>query len=118
LKHDRLTKFYLFTTPTYLVSGQQNIQTTFAGSHRIGNENLFTDNAFPKLYRMSKEESHRFVEDKPGRSHVPAPGTEHIPAEHRYWLGYHHVHSEYLGIQHLRPMAEYFRKRMMLKLAA
>lgn len=113
LRNARLAKFYLFTTPVYLVSGQQNIQTIFSGSHRVGNENLFTDNAFPKLYLMSKEECQRFIDDKSGRGKVPAPGTEHIPAEHRYWVGYDHVHAEYLGrIQHLRPMAEYFRKRM------
>jgi hypothetical protein len=77
----------------YLVSGQKNIQMIFAGSHRIGNETLFTDNAFPKLYRMSKEDVKCFVEDKSGRGQVAAPGTEHIPAEHRYWLGYDHVRS-------------------------
>jgi hypothetical protein len=97
----------------YLVSGRQNIQTIFGGSHRVGNENLFTDNAFPKLYCMSKEECQRFVDDTSGRGHVPAPGSEHIPDEHRYWHGYDYIHSEYLGrVQHLRPMAEYFRKRM------
>ena len=113
MRNARLVRFYLFSTPVFLVSGQQNIQTIFARSHKVGNEALFVRNVFPNLYDMPKEDVRRFAEDKSGRGRLPAPGTEHISPQHRYWFGYEHVHSEHLSrTQHLRPMAEYFRKRM------
>ncbi|KAF4624102.1 hypothetical protein G7Y89_g14069 [Cudoniella acicularis] len=113
LKNARLARFYLFSTPVFLVSGQQNIRTIFAPSHKVGSEAIFAENVFPVLYRMSKGDVRKFAQDKSGRGRLPAPGTEHVPLEQRYWYGYEHVHSEYLSrTQHLRPMAEWFRKRM------
>lgn len=113
LENTRLAKFYLFSTPVFLVSGPQNIQTIFARSHKVGSEAIFEQNVFPILYRMPKEDIQRFAQDKSGRGRRPAPGTEHLPPESRYWLGYERVHSEYLTrTQHLQPMAEYFRDRM------
>ncbi|MCJ1389518.1 hypothetical protein MMC18_002375 [Xylographa bjoerkii] len=113
LKNARLAKFYLFSTPVFLVSGQQNIQTIFARSHKVGGEALFVQNVFPILYDMPKEDVRCFAEDKSGRGRVPAPGTDDVPLQRRYWFGYERVHSDYLNrIQHLRPMAEYFSTRM------
>ncbi|KAK3317496.1 putative cytochrome P450 [Cercophora scortea] len=110
LQNSRIAKFHLVSTPVFLVSGPENIQTLFARSHKVGNETIFLENVFPALYRMSKDEKQRFADDKSGRGRQPAPGTEHMPAHQRYWHGYEHVHSEYLSrAQHQRPMAEQFQ---------
>lgn len=116
-KNSRIVRFRLFTTPVFMVSGSENIQAIFSRLHKVGSEDLFEQNVFPVLYCMSKDEVGRFTEDKSGRGRQPAPGTEHIPPQRRYWFGYHHVHSEYLGrTESLRPIAESYYKRLSLSL--
>jgi hypothetical protein len=117
LNKSSIVGFRLFTTPVYIVSGPEDIQTIFSRSHSIGSEDIFEKNVFPVLYDMTKDEARRFAEDKSGRRRQPAPGTEHVPIERRYWFGYDHVHSEYLGRpQHLRPIADAYYKRLSLSL--
>ncbi|KAH8820156.1 putative cytochrome P450 [Xylogone sp. PMI_703] len=109
LKDSNLAKFYLGTTPVYLVSGPRNIQTIFARGHRIVNEDVMLYNVFPALYRMPRKDLKRFADDKSGRGKIPAPGTENTPHDQRYWSAYEHVHSEYLArTQHLEPMIKHY----------
>lgn len=110
MKHSKIGKFYLFRTPVFLISGERNIRTVFAASHKIGNESLFVENVFPSLYRMPKQDVQKFADDRSGRSaQRPAPGTEDIPTERRYWVGYEHVHSDYLSrTQHVLPIARHY----------
>ncbi|KXX82197.1 Cholesterol 7-alpha-monooxygenase [Madurella mycetomatis] len=117
LKKSRIVRFRLFTTPVFMVSGSENIQAIFSHLHKVGSEDLFEQNVFPVLYCMSKDEVGRFTGDKSGRGRQPAPGTEHVPVERRYWFGYHHVHSEYLGrTESLQPIAASYHRGLSLSL--
>lgn len=113
LKNANLAKFYLGTTPVYLVSGPQNIQTLFGRSHKVGNEDIMVQNVFPVLYRMSAQEAKRFADDKSGRGRVPEPGADINPGDRRYWFTFEHVHTEYLArTQQLKPIIDSFRHQL------
>lgn len=101
------------TTPVYLVGGEHNVHSAFERSHKLGNERVMVERAFPILYRMSKKDVQRFAKDKSGRGRLPAPGTETAPHDHRYWHAYEHVHSEYLSKgKHLKPIIEAYQQQL------
>lgn len=109
LKNANLAKFYLGTTPVYLLAGPRNIQAIFGRQNKLSTEDIMVQSVLPKLYRMTKDEVKRFADDKSGRGRVPAPGTESTPADKRYWHAFEHVHTEFLTrTQHLKPIVDSF----------
>ncbi|KAI1390114.1 cytochrome P450 [Hypoxylon trugodes] len=113
LKDNTVVKFHLGPTPAYLVARPKNIQAIFRNSQFIHNEGSMVSITLPVLYRMTKEEIKRFAADKSGRGKNPFPGTENTPKNERYFYGFEHVHTEYLGrTQYLTPLVEHFQDQL------
>lgn len=113
LGSSNIVRFHMGTIPVYLVAGEHNVHSAFERSHKLGNERVMVERAFPILYRMSKKDVQRFAKDKCGRGRLPAPGTETTPHDHRYWHAYEHVHSEYLSKgKRLKPIIEAYQKQL------
>lgn len=109
LKTTNVAKFYMGVKPVYLLAGSKNIQAIFGRSQNINNYEIMLRWNLPKWYRLSKNDIKRFAADKSGRGRNPLPGTEGIAPDHRFFYGYEHVHTEYLGKpQYLNPLVEYF----------
>lgn len=96
----------------YLVTGVRNTQAAFGLGTKVGNEEILTQNVFPRLYKMPPHHVARFTNDKSGRGKVPAPGHEGKPAEERVWHQYEHYHTGFLlRSQYSNPIVEIFRRQ-------
>jgi hypothetical protein len=114
-KSHPLARFRLGRHRVYLVSGAKNVQTVFGRAHgsNIHADDIMLSSTLPLWYRLRGEDLKRFASDKTGRGRVPLPGTEHTPPGERFFLGYEHVHSEFLAkAQFLGPMVEVYQGRM------
>ncbi|KAH6652390.1 putative cytochrome P450 [Truncatella angustata] len=104
-----LAQFNLVNNRVFVVRGQENIQTVFGSSHRLGTEPIFVSFFFPVFYRMPKEDARRFARDLSGSGRLPAPGHEHLPAEKRIWQGYEHLFTKWMSQRGtcLQPITEH-----------
>ncbi|KAL2173171.1 cytochrome P450 [Thermothelomyces heterothallicus CBS 202.75] len=114
LKKTTVARFRQGRHLVYLVSGPKNVQAVFGRSHNnIHNDDLMVRSTLPLWYRLSADDLRRFAADKTGRGRNPLPGTEDTPPENRLFLGYEHVHNEFLArAQHLAPMVEQYQRQL------
>ncbi|KAI0097726.1 putative cytochrome P450 [Nemania sp. FL0031] len=113
LKKSNVVKFHLGSKEVYLLSGAQNVQALFT-SRKLSYEEIFITKAFPKFWRLNKDEVKRFANDKSGPNRVPLPGTESTPSEQRYWAARHQVYHGFLGrSRQFQPTIDEFSNQFM-----